>query len=172
MDYNSLSKRRLFSAIGWVIVGLWAIFNVAITFSGVPPQAAIIIVPIVNVVLIAIWFFVRTLYNIANSKLKHDSKMELYEEPKPIPTYSEDDAEVYIPNITVDTELFKSITTDPSKSVSLDVSLSDYLKPGRVIIFHDEIDYGLRKEVKVSKATTKDDGIEAFFTKAQDGGES
>jgi len=166
MDYDSLSKRRLYSTLGWVLIGLVVIFNIAVTVADIPLQALLIVVPIVNIVLIIAWLFVRTLFNISNSKLKHDQKMSLRPEDTPPPQYGQDAQNGYIPNLTVDSELFKSITTEPGKSVFLDSSMKDYLEPGRVMVFHDEVDYGSRKEVRVSKVITGKQTVETFFTRA------
>lgn len=163
MDYDSVSKRRLFGALSWVVIGIWIILNFTLSFAGVPLQTLIIVLPIVNILLIVAWIFTRTLYNISNSKVKHDKKMELRVEDTPLPKYGSGEGEDYIPNVTVDSELFKQISTESEEGVLLDVSLGDYLKPGKVIIFHDGFDYGMRKEVKVLKVETHDTMIETFF---------
>ena len=164
MDYEASSKRRLYGTLSWVIVGLSLILNYGMLTSDTSFQTRIIVIPLVNAILIIAWFYVRTLYNTLNSKLKHEKQMELRPEEKPAPSYRRGSGEAYTPNLTIATHLFESLGTEPSKSVLLDISLKDYLKPGGIIIFHDELNYGLLKKVMVLKVNTNEHEIEAFFT--------
>lgn len=163
MDYRAISKRRLYSALSWATIVLWLLFNLSMAVSGVPFMVTLIIVPIINILFIATWVLMRTFYNVHDAKIKHDKKMELYTEGRPTPRYGEGKGEAYIPNLTVDAELFKRIGAEAKRPIILDVSLRDYLKPGRVIIFHNEVDYGSWKKVEVIDAKQEEKEMTVFF---------
>ena len=164
MNDDQYSKRRLFGSLSWLIVGVYIVANVAILNSQVPLSALLIVLPIINIVLIVAWFFVRFLFNNVNDPIKHSKYLSSKPSVHPPDKYGNENRSEYVPNVKVSTELFNSINTEPNNKVVFDSTLKDYLKPERIIVFHDETDYGALKEVKVSKVTMREIDIEVSFS--------
>jgi len=164
MNLGLYSKRRLFKALSWLVVALYLVLNISITTSGLTIIKTIIFLPLVNIVLIAAWFFVRSFYNNANDAIRWAESMEERPVDGPIPVYGHNDNSEYEPSLKVKDDVFNEINTKPGNEMIFDMSLKDYLKPGRVIIFHNEIDYGMTKKVKVVKANLIDEKIRVSFS--------
>ena len=163
MEENQ-SKKRLYGSLGWVIVGIYLILNAAVFAYRMPLGALIITIPI-NVILICLWFFIRFLYNKANHSIQFSKYISEKAPEPPKVKYGEGNGVGYVPNLTVDTDIFRSIDTENNATATFDITLKDYIKPKHVIIFHDEIDYGAIKKVEVATISKSEEGIKATFIK-------
>ena len=163
MNDDKYSKRRLFGSLSWLIVGVYVALTVWVISTDIPFSVTVIVVPLLNVVLIGTWFLVRTFYNNANDSIEHSKNLISKATILPPAKYGGEHRSEYIPDIKVNTDLFNSIKFELNNVVSFDITLKDYLKPERIIIFHDEMNYGVLKEVKVSKVTIHENDIEVSF---------
>jgi hypothetical protein len=168
MDEDNRSKKNLYAAISWVIIAVYILINFLVITSGVPLMALIIALTVVNILLLCALFYVGFLYNKANSPIKHKQYLNTKSAELPIPKYGEGHGSAYVPNLQISTELFNQIDTAQSNKVTFDITMKGYLKPKHVIIFHDEMDYGTKKTVVVSKVTIHEKTIEASFAHSSD----
>ena len=166
MNDDKYSKRRLFGSLSWLIIGVYIAANIAIINTMMPFSTLVVVLPIINVVLIVAWFIVRSFFNIANDPIKHSEYLNSKATVRPPDKYGNENRSEYIPNVKVRTELFNSINTEPNNKALFDITLKDYLKLERIIVFHDENNYGALKEVKVAKVTMREVDIEVSFSPA------
>lgn len=159
MDESTYAKRRLFRILSWIMVGLYIVLNVGVLSVDTPLSVLVFVLPIINILIIGGWFVLRAFFNISNGKIKHAQYLESRPSETP-PSYSHSDP-TYIPDVTIPTELFNSM--NPGTSVQLDLTLKNYLQPGRTILFHDETNYGTVKRLSVKQATVGEGWIEASF---------
>lgn len=164
MNEDNYSKRRFYRFLSWVIVGIYLVFNVGIFISGVPFAVMAVSLPVINIVLITAWFVVRFFFNKANDPIKHSRYFGSKATEPPLPKYGVGNGLVYEPNIKVSTEQFNDISTGPNNKTVFDITMKDYLKLDRVITFHDEIDYGTTKKVRISKVDVHEKDIDVSFS--------
>ena len=162
------SKRRLFNALSWLVVAAYIVINISMVTSGLNAIKVFIVLPIVNVILIALWFFIRTFYNNANDTIRHAELAEERPPVEPIPVYGHKDDYEYVPDIRIENDLFIEINANLGNKVLLDVTLKDYLKPGRVITFHNKSDYGMMTKVKVIHSKVEEKGVTVTFSEVDE----
>lgn len=161
MNNDNHIKRWLFEVISWTVVAIYLVLNIGVASSNLPFLSLIVILPVMNIVIIAAWFYFRGLRNSAINAIKHQEFLASRPDKQPEPQYGKGSGQEYIPNVTIAAELFDVINGDPNKSVTFDISLKDYLQPGRKIVFHNKLDYGDLKKVEIAQSTTSDKGVEA-----------
>ena len=167
MEDSDHSKRRLFSALSWFVVGLYLILNIGVVISDSPISVLVVVIPLINITLITAWLFVRSLYNKANTRIKHRQYMHDKAAEQPIPKYGKGNGFDYIPDIKINSKIFVDLSSDPNDKAIFDLTMKDYLKIGRVINFHDEVDYGMVKKLKVSHVSMRESDIEVRFSQPE-----
>lgn len=165
MHENNFNKRRLFRILSWTIVGLYVALNVGVITLNTPLSALVIVLPIINLALIGGWFLLRAFFNDANDKIKHNEYLESRPSKLPPPQYGNASNPTYVPDVTIPSDVFDAIEAKPDTLQEFDVSLGDYLKPGRFIIFHNDQNYGSILKLKVNKIAQNEKILEASFTK-------
>jgi hypothetical protein len=165
MDEDTYNKRRLFRILSWVMIGLYLVLNVGVLVLNTPLSLLVIILPLINIVIIGGWFLLRAFFNNSNDKIKHHEYLESRPIDTPPPQYGQPSGSTYVPDVTIKSELFVTIEQDPTKPQSFDASLQDYLKPGRIIVFHNELNYGSVLNVRVDKVVRRENILEVSFKK-------
>lgn len=165
MNEKNHKNKKLFGILSWLIIVLYLLINVGVVINNTPFEVMIAVLPLTNIILIVAWFFVRTFYNKANDAIKHQKYLDSKAPEIPIPTYSPYESQKFIPHVKIDTELFNSIDLGSGNKYTFDITLKNYLKQNNIIIFHDEMNYGLAKTVEVSHVYLQGDVIEASFIK-------
>jgi energy-coupling factor transporter transmembrane protein EcfT len=164
MNEDNRSKKNFYGSFSWVIVAAYIFINIGVFVVGTPLGVLMIVLPIINISLILLWFFVRFVYNKANNPLKHSNYIDNKLTEFPRPKYGNDNKLHYTPHVKVATETFSTIDPHSDSEIIFDITIKDYLTPGNVIVFHDEINYGLSKTVKVLSVSHDKDSIKAIFT--------
>ena len=160
MDKDNLIKRWLFEIISWIVVVIYFALNIGVSQSNYPLLSLIIILPVMNIVIIAAWFYFRGLRNSAINSIKHQEFLATQPDNLSEPQYGKGGGQGYIPNVTIESELFDSINGDPENVLVFDMSFKDYLQPGKKIVFHNKVDYGDLKKVEVVQSITNNKGVE------------
>lgn len=163
MEHKDYSKRRLLNALSWIVVGTYIALNAAVVTGGSPLSVLVVILPLINIILITVWFFVRSFYNKVNRSIKHRQYMQEIVVEQPMPKYGKGNGAQYIPNIKIEAELFNNLSADSNNKTTFDTTMKDYLKVGQIITFHDKEDYGMIKRLEVSKVVTHERSIAVSF---------
>lgn len=163
MDKDDHIKRWLYEIISWVVVAVYLMLNIGVSSSNLPFLSLIVILPVINIVIIAAWFFFRGLRNSAITSIKHQAFLAAKPESQPQPQYGKASGQDYVPNVTIASELFEKISGNPADLIMFDISFKDYLQKGKRIVFHNKLDYGDLKRVEVVSSHIDDSGIEASF---------
>ena len=168
MEEDNESKKRFFGAVSWLIIVAYLILNIALMTGDTSLEVQVVTLPLLNLIFIVAWFLVRSFYNKASSVSPSKQDRDAGPSEILVPTYGESNRQAYTPNLTIPTNLFADIMTDPGNKMTFDLSMSGYLKKGQTLIFHDEMDYGVIKNVSVIEVSLKENGIEVAFSDPED----